>query len=142
MPTMLYKCPGPHDIHGGQYDYTIVEDDQIEAKLAEGWKLTTPEAKQANQDLLDAQAAERERLAEEAAAKAMADTNAPPTRAELEQMASNLGLPFNGRTSDRKLADMIKAATEPSEIVTAAPSPAAQAEAQAPAGDAPQEPTV
>ena len=125
--TMLYKYPGPHEIHGGLYDYTIVEDEQIEAAQADGWKLTTAEAKKAHEDLLEAQAAERERLAEAAAAKALADPNAPPTRAELEQMATKLGLPFNGRTSDRKLADMIKAATESGDAapVAASPAPAA-----------------
>jgi len=137
MTTMLYKCPGPHEIHGGQYDYTIVEDDQIEASLAQGWCLSTPDAKQAHQDLLDAQAAKREKAAEDAAAKAMADDNKPPTRAELEQMAENLGLPFTARTGDKKLADMIKAATEPS---TQPDAPAA--DAQAPAADADQAPAV
>jgi len=120
MPTMLYKCPGPHAIHGGQFDYTIVEDDQIDASLADGWKLTTPEAKQAHDDALAAQAAERERLAEEAASKALADDNKPPTRAELEQMAASLKLPFKPSTSDKKLADMIKAATETTDTPAAA----------------------
>lgn len=110
---MLYKYPGRHELHGDHFDYTIVEDDKIDEALADGWKLTTPEAKQAHADKLAAQAAERERANEEAAAKALADSNAPPTRAELEEMATNLGVPFNGRTSDRKLADLIKAATEP-----------------------------
>lgn len=139
MTTMLYKCPGPHDIHGGQFDYKIVEDGEIDAALADGWKLTTPEAKQAHKDLLDAQAAEREKQAEEEAAKALADANSPPTRAELEEMAQNLGLPFNGRTSDKKLADLIKAATEqPATVVesAAAPAPEPQAETQEPAVEA------
>jgi len=134
MSTMLYKFPGPHEIHGGLYDYTIVEEDQIEAALADGWSLTTPEAKQAHQDRLDAAQAERERLADEAAAKAMDDANAPPTRAELEQMATSLGLPFSGRTSDRKLSDMIKAATESGDAAQAE-RPAAQAPTPAPDHD-------
>lgn len=48
--TMLYRCPGPHQIHGGQFDYVIVDDEQIEAKLDEGWHLTTPEAKAAHEE--------------------------------------------------------------------------------------------
>ncbi len=111
--TMLYKYPGRHDIHGDHFDYTSVEDDKVDEALADGWHLTTPAAKQAHADLVAAQAAERERINEEAAAKALADSNAPPTRAELEEMATNLGLPFTARTGDKKLADMIKAATEP-----------------------------
>ncbi len=107
MPTMLYKCPGPHAIHGGQFDYTIVEDGQIDASLADGWKLTTPEAKQAHDDAMVAQEAERARAAEADAAKAGA-----PTRAELEQAANELGIKFDGRTGDKKLGELIKAAAE------------------------------
>lgn len=46
--TMLYKCPGPYDIHDGHYDYIIVdasEDGALDAALADGWSLTTPEAR-------------------------------------------------------------------------------------------------
>lgn len=45
--TMLYKCPGPHEIHGGHFDYTIVDADEegaIEAAKADGWFETTDEA--------------------------------------------------------------------------------------------------
>jgi hypothetical protein len=33
----------------------------------------------------------------------MVDEDAPPTRAELEQMAKELNIKFDGRTSDKKL---------------------------------------
>lgn len=36
-PTMLYKSPGAHSTDGVSYDYTIVDADEVEAKLAEGW---------------------------------------------------------------------------------------------------------
>jgi len=44
---MLYKHPGPHEIHGDHFDYTIVEDEDeaIAEAIAEGWSLTTDEAK-------------------------------------------------------------------------------------------------
>ena len=45
MSTMLYKHPGPHEIHGDKFDYVIVEDDAIEAAIKDGWALTTDEAK-------------------------------------------------------------------------------------------------
>lgn len=45
--TMLYKYPGPHDIHGDKFDYVIVDDEAIEQALSEGWSLTTAEAKEA-----------------------------------------------------------------------------------------------
>lgn len=89
MPTMLYRCPGPHEIHGGRYDYTIVPDDEVEASVSAGWYLTTPEAL--------------------AAHEAASDTS-PPTREELEEMAGKLGVQFSGRTSDRKLRALVDAA--------------------------------
>lgn len=36
-PTMLYRCPGPHITDGIAYEYTIVDEDRVEATLAEGW---------------------------------------------------------------------------------------------------------
>lgn len=44
---MLYKYPGPHEIHGDRFDYIIVddEDEAVEAAISEGWFLTTDEAK-------------------------------------------------------------------------------------------------
>ncbi|NVO06790.1 MAG: hypothetical protein HXX19_13055 [Rhodoferax sp.] len=121
--TMLYKCPGPHDIHGGKFDYTIVDEDDIAAAQADGWYLTTPEAKDAYQAAQDAEAAAaaaakqaaedaKEAEAEAQALAALADANKPPTRDELEQMATSLGLPFTARTSDKKLSDLIAAASE------------------------------
>ena len=44
-PTMLYKHPGPHEIHGNHFDYIIVDDDDVKATIADGWALTTTEAK-------------------------------------------------------------------------------------------------
>ena len=96
--TMLYKAPGQHDIHGGKFDYKIVPDEQIDDALADGWHLTTPEAKQA----LEAEAA-----------KALSDDTKPPTRDELEQMATKLGIAFSARTSGKRLRAQIEAATQP-----------------------------
>jgi hypothetical protein len=49
----------------------------------------------------------REQKAAEIADHAHDDDSAPPTRKELEGMASELGIKFDGRTSDRKLAKAI-----------------------------------
>ena len=40
------------------------------------------------------------------------DEDAPPTRAELEAKATELGIPFNGRTSDKKLSGLIATALQ------------------------------
>ena len=45
MPVMLYKHPGPHNIHEDMLDYIIVDDDAVEAALKDGWCKTTDEAK-------------------------------------------------------------------------------------------------
>lgn len=98
--TMMYKAPGPHEIHGGHFDYTIVDADEegaIEAAKADGWFETTDEAKAA---------------ADEAKAKREAELNAPPSREELEAKAKELGIKFDGKTSDKKLADLIAASLE------------------------------
>jgi hypothetical protein len=127
--TMLYKYPGATELHGGRFDYIIVDadaDGALAAALADGWKLTTPEAKAAHDEAVAAAAAAREAEAEAAAAKALADDTKPPTRAELEQMATSLGLPFDGRTSDKKLAKLIEAAAQPADPAPVAPAPEAQ----------------
>lgn len=91
--TMVYKCPGPHEIHGGRFDFITVDDDKIEDALAEGWHLTTPDAK----------AAHEAELAEKAS---------QPTRAELEQKAKELGLTFAPNIGDIKLAEKIAEAVK------------------------------
>tara|TARA_R110002126_G_scaffold245036_3_gene388283 strand:+ start:612 stop:818 length:207 start_codon:yes stop_codon:yes gene_type:complete len=46
-PTMLYRHPGQHELHGSKFDTLIVDADEagsIKAAQSEGWHLTTPEA--------------------------------------------------------------------------------------------------
>lgn len=93
--TMLYKCPGPHDIHGGHFDYTIVDADEegaIDAAKADGWFETTDDAKAAFD-----------------AAKAQAELDAQPTRAELETKAKELGIQFGKKVTDEELGKLIQA---------------------------------
>lgn len=92
--TMLYKCPGPHEIHGGHFDTIVVDADvegELEQAIADGWHLTTPAALEAYQ-----------------ASKTVND-NAPPTRDELITKAKELGLSFGPNTSSKKLGEMIDA---------------------------------
>lgn len=47
--TMFYKCPGEHEMHGGKFDFCIIDandEDAVEAALADGWHLTTTEARE------------------------------------------------------------------------------------------------
>jgi hypothetical protein len=110
FPRMLYRAGGVEQIHDGRFSTLIVADEQaLNAALADGWFLTTPEAVAADEAVkqLAATAAAEKAAAEIATLKA-----APPTRPEMEQKATELGVKFDGRTSDRKLLAMIEAALE------------------------------
>lgn len=108
FPQMLYKAGGPEHIHGGNFSTLVVNDaDERTAALADGWCETTPDA-------LDAQQAEKELAAREAAAAKLAEqtgveSTKPPTREELEQKATELGIQFSARVSDKKLGEAIAA---------------------------------
>lgn len=112
FPKMLYRAGGAEPIHGGHFSTLIVSDEAEEgAALADGWFVATDEAAEADR-VAKAKALEEAEAAAIASAQAVVDANAQPTRAELEQKATELGLPFDGRTSDRKLRDLIAAAIE------------------------------
>lgn len=98
--TMLYKAPGPHEIHGGHFDHIVVDADEegaIEQAKESGWFLTTPEAKAA----YDA--------TKEPEVKLPPNDLLGPTRAELEQKANELKLKFNTKTTDEELSKLIQA---------------------------------
>lgn len=86
---MLFKAPGPHFCDGSMVDYVVVTLDMVDQTIAMGWFATIPEALAA------------------AAATAEPDDvpadDAPVTRAELEAKATELGLKFDGRTTNAKL---------------------------------------
>jgi hypothetical protein len=97
FPRMLYKAGGPEPIHGGHFFTLIVNDaDELETALASGWAMTTPEAVEAAKPK----------------AAPVPDDYAPATREELERKANELQIKFDGRTSDKKLADLIAATIE------------------------------
>lgn len=88
-PTMFYKYPGPHEIHGGTFDYAIFDldvDGELDKALSEGWHETTDKAKLAVYE---------------------AEDNAPATREELETKASELGIKFTAKTTDAQLNSLI-----------------------------------
>ena len=90
---MLYR-PGSQSIHGYMLDYTIVDATDVEQMLTEGWFLTTTEA------------------GESAQPQPVLSDEAAPTREELEAKATELGIKFDGRNSDKKLGDLIAATLE------------------------------
>ena len=92
FPAIVYRCPGPHwGPHGTTYDTLAVEDaTAFDAALSGGWLPTL-------QDAAETAAGLRVEAPE-----APAD-DAPPTRAEMEAKASELGIKFDGRTTDARL---------------------------------------
>lgn len=93
FPTIVYKTPGNHQRAGGTYSYLGIEDEQgLESALSSGWFRTLPEAIAGKAD--------------------EAEDNSAPTRGELESKASELGIKFDGRTTDKLLADKIAFAIE------------------------------
>jgi hypothetical protein len=99
FPQMLYHMPGSEPIHGGHFATRIVKDEaERDAAIEEGWHETTPAAKEAHE------AQQR--------GDVKVDDSKPPTRAELEQKATDLGIKFDGRTSAKKLTDLIAATLE------------------------------
>lgn len=91
FPRLVYKSASDHRLANDQAEF--------DALIAEGWFATVPESL-GQVDPVIAAASEKQ------------DDIKPPTRAELEQMATSLNLPFDGRTGNKKLADMIAAASE------------------------------
>lgn len=90
-PRLVYRCPGNIQRAGGTYDHKpVADDDENSAALADGWFATLPEAIEGKS--VDAQAKEYD---------------APPTREELETKAKELGIKFDGRTTDAKLGKLI-----------------------------------
>lgn len=85
---MIFKCPGSIAWEGISFDYQIIKDGEI----PEGWSKTVFEAH------------------DKASHPADADQDGEVTREEMEQKAKELGLKFDGRTSNAKLLKMIEEA--------------------------------
>ena len=93
FPCHLFKVPGPHMRLGVKYRYIGCTDQKDFDRLtAGGWFETIEEAK----------AGKSKPTAE--------NDDAAPTRAELEQKATELGIKFDGRTADKTLAKKIEEA--------------------------------
>ena len=106
FPTIMYRVPGPHrKPRGGFYAYKGAADKaEFDALLKKGWFPSYEEAVAGKR-------------AEEIV-EAVSDLNddidevSEATREELEHKAKELGVSFNSRTSDKKLAERIAEALE------------------------------
>ncbi|WP_235579355.1 hypothetical protein [Pseudorhodoferax sp. Leaf274] len=82
-------------LHGFMVDWQIVDGHEVEAALADGWFLTPTEA--------------AESLKVVPPVTEVPADDAPVTRVELETKAKELGMKFDGRTTDKKLGELIAA---------------------------------
>ena len=102
FPAPLYRIPGPYRKGKGLKTYRVAgakNQAQYGAMIANGWFPSYEEAvagKIADGIIEAAQAFED-----------AVDDVSDPTREEMEQIAEELGIGFNKRTSDKKLAERI-----------------------------------
>lgn len=100
-PTLVYKSPGKLRHRSGKtYKYMgVANEDELNRAIADGWNVS-------KEDAINGKPAELPDHVIE---------NAPPTRAEMETKAKQLGVKFDGRTSDKKLLMLIEKALENSD---------------------------
>ena len=97
FPALVYKDKGKYDRKGGTYDFTGVQNaEELASKLASGWYLSLEEAI----NPVSAAPVKEEVI--------IPDDDAPPTRAELEAKATELGIKFDGRYSDKRISQLIE----------------------------------
>lgn len=98
FPRMLFQVGDQEEMHGGRFNYILVHDnDALEAMIDSGWYMTTCHAKEAAGKPVQA-------VAETVA---IGEDGALLDRSALEARATELGVKFDGRTSDRKLNTLI-----------------------------------
>jgi len=131
FPRFVYRSPGGIRTAGGAcYKYVVVfSKTEMDQKLAEGWFATEVEAIDAAGDdayLHGLNLRQKRRMAMVLSKKPkkpapppkvevapvpeleVPSDDAPPTREELEAKALELGVPFDGRTSDARLLKRIE----------------------------------
>ena len=135
FPAMIYRSPGQQrKPGGGTYNFDSVQtQEELDAKLANGWFSTAAEAIEAAGDHADGfkkpkpkwaikpvkkkkpakpldwrEQVKAEPVPAPAPEPEPIDEDAGPTREELEAKATELGIRFDGRTKDKKLGQLIQ----------------------------------
>jgi len=99
FPRLVFHNNGPHQRPGGSYNHAPVENQaDMDAAIKAGWFATLPEAIEFKPVIVPV-------------AVPPAD-DAPPTRAELEAKAKELGIEFSPNIGDKKLGERIQAALD------------------------------
>jgi len=90
-PRFVFKNGGPLQRAGGSYGHLLVQDEtEHAAAVKAGWFETLPEAIEGKVE------------------STVEPDDAPPTRAELEAKATELGIKFDRRLGDKRLAELIR----------------------------------
>ena len=99
--ALVYRSSGPHrGPFGKSFDCRGVKSlEEMDAKLAAGWFRTLADAVNPEIKAVNTEPAAPELTQEE--------ENRPPTRAELEQKATELGIKLDGRMGDKRLLILI-----------------------------------
>jgi hypothetical protein len=106
FPAFVYKGKGKFQRPGGGYDYLHVKDEvELQNALADGWFETLDAAVEALKPKKFAETPVSK--PSEPISEPSADDSAPPTREELEAKATELGIKFDGRYSDKRIALLI-----------------------------------
>ena len=112
----LYKVPGKIRLKSGT-TYSVLEvfdKRSLANSLDRGWHPTLEAAVAASKGIKPKEAPQAAAIVEAEApvVDTVPEDNAPPTRAELEEKARELGVKFDGRTGDKLLLRLINEALE------------------------------
>jgi len=92
-PLFVYRKTNKRREDGSKFDTLLVNDEsELIAAIAGGWFSTVVEALEGKKQII---------------VNEVEDDDSPPTREELKSKALELGIKFDGRTSDRNLAALI-----------------------------------
>ena len=101
FPRIVFKCPGDLPRQGGTFKVLQVADDVSHADaVADGWFSSLPEAIESHDNPKPV-----------AVVDVAADVVEQESRESLESRAKEIGIKFDGRTSDAKLSRLIAEAS-------------------------------
>ena len=105
MTVMLYKHPGQHNIQGDKFDYVIVNALEVADYIKKGWFKTPCEAKAAKPVKKKAEAV-AEKVTEDVSEDEIIEfalENGLDSMKKLQDRATELEIPFDGRASEKSL---------------------------------------
>jgi hypothetical protein len=107
LPTTFYKSPGSFKVPGTRDSYRYIgvkTQEELDHHMANGWFESRDAAIAARKAPVASPATSNTSYAP---SQPTVEEVAPPTRAELEQKAQELGISFTERTTDAKLSKAI-----------------------------------